>query len=54
MEKVLSLEGIINTENTDWSHVFDESSNFKLLYILTIIEYMMEDDEEETESSSMV
>ncbi len=39
--KVINLEGIKNSEKKDWSIVFDETSNFKLLYILTIIEYLM-------------
>ena len=38
----------------DWSQVFDESSNFKLLYTLTIIEYLMEDDEEEINENTKI
>ena len=47
MEQVIKLEGIRNSEKPDWSQIFDANSNYKLLYILTIIEFLMEDDEEE-------
>ena len=45
METVVNLKGIKNEENPNWTNIFNTKSNYKLLYILTIIEYLMEDQE---------
>ena len=44
---IVKLEGIKNQQVPDWSKIFDESLKYKMLYILSIIEYLMEDEDED-------
>ena len=44
---IVKLDGIKNQEIPDWSKIFDERFTNQMLYTLTIIEYLMEDEEEE-------
>ena len=48
MEKITRLEGISNEKNEGfWDDLLHTKSNYKLLYNLSIIEFLMEEDEEE-------
>ena len=48
MEKITKLEGISNEKNEGfWEDLLHTKSNYRLLYNLSIIEYLMEEDEEE-------
>ena len=44
LKKVMSLEGIKNTETPNWSVLLDIKNNYLLLYCLNIFEYLMEDE----------
>lgn len=49
LKRVIYLEGIRNADEKDknWELLFDKISKHKLLYSLTLMEYLMEDKEEE-------
>lgn len=48
MDKISRLEGISNEKNDNfWEELLHSKSNYRLLYNLSIIEYLMEEDEEE-------
>ena len=47
MKKLKNFEGVILEENKlNWENLLDTSSNYNLFYTLTIIEYLMEHEEE--------
>jgi hypothetical protein len=45
VKRILNLEGVKNSASPNWSALFDNKNTFKLLSTLTLIEYLMEDDE---------
>ncbi|EGR29288.1 ubiquitin carboxyl-terminal hydrolase family protein, putative [Ichthyophthirius multifiliis] len=47
MNKVVNLEGVKQVKDRNWNQIFDTQNSYKLLYILTIIEYLMEQQDEE-------
>lgn len=47
VKKILNLEGVKNTQNADWTSLLGTNNTFRLLSILTLIEYFMEDDDEQ-------
>ena len=50
--EIVLLKGVreaTDPAKRDWNHILDLESKYKLLYALHIIEYLMEDDEAETE-----
>ena len=48
LKRVIYLEGIRNSkEEQNWELLFDKVSKHKLLYSLTLMEYLMEDKDDE-------
>jgi len=45
VKKILSLQGVKGISNPDWNGILCTDNSFKLLYSLTIVEYLMEDQE---------
>ncbi|EAS02785.2 ubiquitin carboxy-terminal hydrolase (macronuclear) [Tetrahymena thermophila SB210] len=45
VRKVLNLEGVKGNNQPDWSLILDTKNSQRLLYTLTIIEYLMEDNQ---------
>jgi hypothetical protein len=42
--KIVKLEGIRGVEEKNWNLILDQNSNYKLLYNLQIIEYLMDNN----------
>ena len=42
----MTLKGVRGVEKPNWEPIIDNSSNYKLLYALHVIEYLMEEDEQ--------
>ncbi|KAL4448730.1 hypothetical protein ABPG74_012819 [Tetrahymena malaccensis] len=51
VRKVLNLEGVKGNNNPDWSLILDTKNSQRLLYTLTIIEYLMEDNQAQSNTS---
>jgi hypothetical protein len=47
LNMIVNLEGIKDGETRDWSKVFPQTSPYRLLYTLKIIEYLMSDNSEQ-------
>ncbi|KAL4498387.1 hypothetical protein ABPG72_013193 [Tetrahymena utriculariae] len=51
VRKVLNLEGVKGNNDPDWSLILDTKNSQRLLYTLTIIEYLMEDNQVQSNNS---
>lgn len=54
MRRILNLEGIKDAKSEGWISILGTENSFRLLYSLTIVEYLMEDKEKEEDSKEGV
>ena len=50
----LDIARTADSQSVDWTRFFDKSSSYRLLYTLQIVQWVLEDDEQDTKRVSLI